>query len=622
MTVIADVLALALRCHQAGDLRQAEHYYRQILQADPGHADALHLLGMIAYQEGRPADALDLIRRALAVNPAHPLYHCNAGLAYQALGRLDAAEAAYRQALALKPDHVAALNNLGAVHKAQGKWAEAEACLRQALHLQPGHVGAHYNLADVIRSQGRYEEAAAGYRHTLQLNPGHVYAHFGLGEALRRLGRFAEAEACYREVVRLQPQFALGHNSLGTALWQQGRFAEAADCYRAALRLDPHLVEAPNNLGCALKDLGRLDEAAACFRQALQMNPGFPPAHRNLGNALKTQGRLDEALSCYDKSLQLDPNYPEGHVGRAEILLLRGDFAGGWAEYEWRWRCPDLPPREFRQPPWDGAPLAGKTILLHAEQGLGDIMQFIRYAARVKQRGGTVLVETPPELLPLLARCRGADRWLARGEPLPDFDCHAPLMSLPHILGTTLATVPADVPYLFADETLVARWRAELRAGPGFKVGINWRGKAAQPLECYRGIPLHHFAPLARLPGVRLYSLQKGPGQEELRAAAQHFPITDLGGRLDEAAGAFMDTAAVMKGLDLVITSDTSIAHLAGGLGVPVWVGLWSPPEWRWLLDRADSPWYPTLRLFRQETPGDWGGVLARRAGELAGRRW
>jgi hypothetical protein len=258
--------------------------------------------------------------------------------------------------------------------------------------------------------------------------------------------------------------------------------------------------------------------------------------------------------------------------------------------------------------------------VLHTEQGLGDSLQFIRYAPLVKQRGGTVVVECLRPLARLLARCPGIDRLVVKGSDLPAFDVHASLMSLPALLGTTLATVPADVPYLFADPELVERWRRELAPLPGFKVGIAWQGDPTHPKAGARAIPLRHFEPLARRPGVRLFSLQKGPGTEQLRDVAGHFDVTDFGNRLDEASGPFMDTAAVMKNLDLVITSDTAIAHLAGGLGVPVWVAVPAVPEWRWLLGREDSPWYPTLRLFRQARPGDWEGVFARMATELPAR--
>jgi hypothetical protein len=270
----------------------------------------------------------------------------------------------------------------------------------------------------------------------------------------------------------------------------------------------------------------------------------------------------------------------------------------------------------YPQPLWDGSPVEGQTILLHPEQGLGDIIQFLRYAPLVQERGATVLLGCPSHLRGLLANCRGIDRLIPDG-PLPPFDVHAPLGSLPGIFGTTPATVPGTVPYLFADAELTAHWQQELNHFSGFKIGIGWQGNPKYWGDALRSIPLIHFEPLARVKGVHFFSLQKGPGTDQLGAVANGFPVMDLGSKLDEASGAFMDTAAIMKNLDLVITSDTAIAHLAGALGVPVWVALPLVPNWRWLLHREDSPWYPTMRLFRQTERGNWQQVFERMVGEL-----
>ena len=284
-----------------------------------------------------------------------------------------------------------------------------------------------------------------------------------------------------------------------------------------------------------------------------------------------------------------------------------GRFEQGWAGYEWRWKCKEfgsLPP--FQPPLWDGSFLDGRTILVHAEQGLGDTLQFIRYVPSLHQRGGRVILMCQPPLVRLLTRSPGIERLLAHGDPVPEFDVHTPLLSLPRLLGTTLESVPADVPYLEAEPQLVEAWRHRLGSYPGFKVGIVWQGNPKFRLDRLRSIPLAQFAPLARVPGVHQFSLQKGPGAEQLAAVTDRFPVTDLGRRLDD----FMDTAAVLKNLDLVISVDTAIAHLAGALGIPVWVALPFAPDWRWLMGREDSPWYPTMRLFRQTRPGQWEDVF------------
>jgi hypothetical protein len=305
------------------------------------------------------------------------------------------------------------------------------------------------------------------------------------------------------------------------------------------------------------------------------------------------------------------------HWNRALAWLLMGDYARGWQEYEWRWQRPQTPPRPFRQPRWDGSPLAGRTILLHMEQGLGDMLQFIRYAAPLKRQGATVLVETLKLLVPFFQRCPGVDQVFAEGEALPDFDVHAPLMSLPALLATTLETVPAEVPYLFAEEELVARWARELGSEPGFKIGVVWQGNPHHGWDHFRSFPLAQLAPLAELPGVRLYSLQRGPGAEQLATLNGRFPVTDLAGRWADPFVSLRELAAVMANLDLVVTADTAPAHLAGALSVPAWVALAAVADWRWLLGREDSPWYPTLRLFRQDRLGDWGPVFHRLAADI-----
>ncbi len=367
-----------------------------------------------------------------------------------------------------------------------------------------------------------------------------------------------------------------------------------------------------NNLGIALKDQGRLDEAVACFRRALQLTPNFAEAYNNLGIALKDQGKLDEAVANYSRALQLKPDYADAHWNRALVWLLQGDWQRGWPEYQWRWHTHFVPSR-FPRPVWQGESLRGKTILLHAEQGLGDTIQFIRYASLVKQLGATVIVGCPKTLSRLLENCPGIDRLVVQDDDLPAFDVHAPIMSLPGIFKTTVANIPAPIPYFFVQTALLESWRERLSRLDGFKIGISWQGNPKFPGDRFRSIPLRHYAPLAQLPGVRLISIQKGAGTEQLAEFRARFAVTDFASEI----GDFVDTAAVMKNLDLVITSDTAVAHLAGALGVPVWVALCSAPDWRWLLERSDCAWYPTMRLFRQKTLGDWPDVFARMAAAL-----
>jgi tetratricopeptide (TPR) repeat protein len=721
MLTIAEALDTAVKHHRAGNLRAAEQLYRQVLQADPHQADALHLLGILANQLGRTDEAIDLLRQALRANPqfaeaysslgnalkkqgrldealasyrqalrlqpgyaeAHnnlgnglreqgrleealasyqqalrlqPDYveaHNNLGVALKDRGRLDEAVLRFQQALRLRPGFAAAHNNLGAALKEQGRLDEAVASFQQALRLRPDDAGGHNHLGVVLQEQGRLEEAAACFEHAVRLQPGcpeahnnlgaarleqrrldealasfrqalrlrpdHAGAYSNLGQALREQGRLDEAVAAHQQALHLRPDYAGAHNNLGIARLEQGRLDEAAASFQQALRLRPDYADAHSNLGAVLKEQGRLDEALAAHRQALRLRPDHAAAHNNLGAALKEQARLDEAVVSFQQALRSKPNYAEAHLNLAMTWLLLGDFEQGWPEYEWRWKTREGAPlpRPFQQPPWDGTPLAGRTILLHAEQGLGDTLQFSRFAPLVKERGGTVLVTCPPSLVRILGTCPGIDRLIPQDSPLPPFDVHAPLMSLPSILRTTLATVPVRVPYLFAAAERVDHWRRELGDPRAFKVGIAWQGKPTHRRDRQRSVPLAQFAPLARLAGVRLFSLQKGPGREQLPALAGPWGLTDLGGRTSDD---WMETAAVVCSLDLVITVDTALAHLAGALGVPVWVALSFVPDWRWLVGRADSPWYPTMRLFRQTAPGNWDTVFADMARALVPR--
>jgi tetratricopeptide (TPR) repeat protein len=613
----ADLFALALRHHQAGALPQAEALYRQILQADPGHADSLHLLGVLAHQTGHHGPAAALIRDAIARAPWAAVYHSNLGVVLQSLGRPAEAVACYEQALRLQGDLVDAHVGLGNVLTGLGRPEQAAGHCQEALRLRPGSAEAHNNLGNALLRQRRPEEAAAHYREALRLRPDFAEAHSNLGVALADLGRLEEAAEHHREALRLNPNYPEAHNNLGNVLRDQWKLDEAIDCFRAAVRLRPDYAEAHNNLGMAARRGGKLEQAVACYRRALELRPDYAEARSNLGNALKDQGQLDEAAACFEAALRLRPDHAEAHWNRALLWLLRGDFARGWPEYEWRWTQPGFTPRPFPQPLWDGGPLAGRAVLLWAEQGLGDTLHFVRYAALAKARGGRVIVECQPALRRLLAGAAGVDQLVAQGEPLPPFDVQAPLLSLPGIFGTAADTIPANVPYLQAKPERVEHWRRELAGLGGLKVGIAWQGNPAFRGDRQRSVPLAHFAPLAAVEGVRLLGLQKGPGQEQLAGLAGRFPVLDLGPELDAAAGPFVDTAAVMKNLDLVISSDTAVPHLAGALGVPVWVALPSVPDWRWLLGREDCPWYPTMRLFRQARPDDWGEVFARLAAEL-----
>jgi tetratricopeptide (TPR) repeat protein len=438
-----------------------------------------------------------------------------------------------------------------------------------------------------------------------------------------RAGRLDEAIEGYARVLRLQPRHGQCCNNLGVALRAQGKFQAAVAAYCRALAETPDNAGTHSNLGNALRSLGRFAEAETCHRRAIEIDPDFTEAHYNLGIALKDQRRIDEALACFDAVLTKNPDHVDAHWDRALAWLVAGDFEQGWPEYEWRWRLAEHAPRELTQPLWDGGDLEGRTILLHAEQGMGDSIQFARYAPLVAARGGRVLLECPPPLARLFESLDGIAEIIPQGGALPDFDTHAPLLSLPGILGTSGETIPCDVPYLSADRERAKRLRGQLAdLTGGLKVGLVWAGKPSHKNDRNRSLDFESVVGLLGLKDIFYFSLQIGPRADDLRTAGCDGLITDLSGSIKD----FADTAIVLEALDLLVTVDTSPAHLAGALGKPVWVLLPYVPDWRWLLERDDSPWYPSLRLFRQERPNDWSSPLRRlaealktRAGEITG---
>lgn len=538
-------------------------------------------------------------------------------LKYHQSGNLQQAEAIYRQVLAVEPANAQALHFLGVVELQTGQPALAVQHIEQACQVDPYNAVYHGNLGSAYGTLGRFDKAVESFKAALRYDPNFADAHNNLGAALTKLGKHDEAAAAIRKSIKLRANNVAAHINLGNVLQEQGKLEEAIQTYRQALRLQADNADARYNLGLAVSKRGEYALAEENYRHALRVNPRNPDALNNLGNALREQGRFTDSLACYEQALALRPDLAQARKNRGMAWLRLGDWQRGWGEYEWRWRCDDSPPHGFKQPLWDGSSLAGGTILLHTEQGLGDAIQFVRYVPLVKARGGTVVLECQPALVPLLSKAAGIDQLVPRGEKLPPYDVYAPLLSLPHLLGVHDPATVGQAPYLFADASLVEQWRQELSGISGRKIGINWQGNPQHAKDAQRSLPLAQFLPLADIPGVRLIGLQKNVGSEQLKQLKDPNAVLDLGSRLDNEHGAFMDTAAVLASLDLVITSDTALAHLAGALGAKVWVVLPFSPDWRWLLDRQDCPWYPTMRLFRQRQPGDWPEVFQRIAMEL-----
>jgi tetratricopeptide (TPR) repeat protein len=491
-----------------------------------------------------------------------------------------------------------------------------------------------FEHAAQLLAQGEYADSERHFQAVLGLLPGHASTLNNLGTAIWRQGRIHEAEVCYRQAATRDPADFAILNNLGNILREQGRLDEAEQWLRNAVSLRPDSPVALMHLGVVLSDLGAFDEALGFIRESLHLMPNSPPSHVNLGNTLARQGNLDEALVCYENALRLLPDFPPARRYRAYLWLAHGDFANGWPEHEWRLKCANGPTVTVNSPRWTGGDLNGRSILLVAEQGLGDVLQFIRFAPALKERGARVVLACPQPLMRLLARCPGVDLVVDWKSTLPDCDVHAYLMSLPAILGTALHDIPR-VPYLSVDAQTAELWRpivaralshAEQRHSDAespartFTIGIAWQGNRSNTIDRWRSFPLTQFAHLAALDRVRLISLQLGEGTEQLDELKGRFSLAELsqGNEGEDPRRDFLDTAAVISHVDLVVAHESAVAHLAGALGCRVWVPLSTVGDWRWMLERDDSPWYPTMRVFRQTTPGDWDTVFQQMAHALA----
>ena len=574
--------------------------------------------GFALHRDGLLDAAAAAYCKAVTLDTNHAEAYSNIGVIRHGHGRIDEAITLYRRAVAIKPDHVAALGNLATALTAKGDVDGAIAALRQALAAKPEDADGHLRLGDLLQRKGDTDGAVAAYRQGAVINPDNPKAQFNLAFGLQKKGELDAAIGGYRQAIALDSRLARAHANLGVALSETDRIEEGITECRQALALRPDNPQYHSNLGSALSKADDLDAALDHFQRAVEIDPDYAEAHANLALALLEKGMVDKAIGCDRRAILLKPDYAEAHFNLSLALLLSGEFGAGWQEYEWRWKggVKELKAQKFAQPQWQGEDLAGKTLLLHAEQGLGDTLQFARFASALAERGARIILAAPRELAALLRSTPGVEGVVGAGEKLPRYDFHLPLMSVPAVLGTTEKSIPANVPYLAADPERIAFWRARLPAD-GFKVGIVWQGRPDVKIDKGRSVPLRSFAPIADMPGVRLISLQKNHGLDQVHGLPEGTKVETLGAEFDAGPDAFLDTAAVMMSLDLIITSDTSVAHLAGALGRPVWIALKQTPDWRWQLGREDSPWYPTARLFRQRQRGNWTEVFASIANEL-----
>lgn len=651
---LAQKLRAAAAAYERGALDQAESLARQILAAAPALPDALHILGLVDWRRGRRDDAVAHVRQAIAARSDRPQPHNSLGVMLRELGDLAGAEQAFRAALSGAPDQLDALTNLGNVLGETGRFAEAEMQHRRAIALAPGHAEGHNNLATVLSRQerwdeatiecraavalqpnradfhlnlgnalsaaGQWSEAAAAFRQAVTLNPAMADAHAGLGIASTRLERLDEAAAAHRRTVELQPSNAKFWSSLSFAEVDLGNSESAIVASRRAIALDPHMAEPHNSLGAALKLQGRLTDAIAAYRDAILLRPDYGKAYNNLGVALNALGRFEEAMAAYDQAASFDPDYAIAQGNRGLLSLLLGDFDNGWRDYESRLRMTRGPvtQRYVELPAWQGESLSGKTLLLWSEQGIGDQIMFAGLLPELIERGAFCIIEADPRLEPLFRRT-----WpgLAFRSAAPvsapvvgdRVDLQSPLGGICRWLRFDLDSFAASRDgYLKADTGKTVRLRQHYRDRLGERpiVGVSWRGGTGE-IAKVRSIALTAWLPILRQTSFGFVNLQYGDCRPDL-AAARDAGVTILHDEAVDPLGSLDDFAAQVAAMDLVISVDNTTVHMAGALSIPTWVLLPKVPDWRWLLEREDSPWYPSVRLFRQHEVGEWRAVIDR----------
>lgn len=647
-TSTADAIDVALKYHEAGQLAQAEPIYRQILASDPSQADAMHLLGVLMHQAGKTTEGIAMVERALRLR-REPNFLANLGELLRCRGDVERGIACCREAIEMSPNLSSAHHNLAVLLNQANRSEEALPIARKGVELAPNDPSGRRILGSVLTSLGRLNEAIAELGAAIKLSPVDERSWLQLSATHEIAGRFEHAIFALKHVIKLTPEAPLPQQNLARLLVHRGRYAEALPFLERLVAAAPESTELQLSKARCLEGLNQFEPAIAICRSVLEKDPkniiahgvianariqsckpadaeaGLKEAmrcitssnfHQILAAAIARQGRLDDALVEIDRALKLEPDYAVGHFSRGLILLFAGRLEEAWPCVEYRWKHPQMDAwrHETTKPAWDGSPLNGKRILLYAEQGQGDTIHFGRYATLVAERGGRVIVEVQKGLEGVIRTIPGVEHVVVRGQSVGDFDTIAPLLSLPGIFKTSLQTIPATVPYISVDPVKLEQWRRIIGDAAGkLKVGIAWMGGDFQRENHLRSTALATFAPLAAAGSVRFFSLQKGPAAQEARQPPPGMDLVDL----DPCIHDFADTAAAIANLDLVVSIDTSVVHVAGALAKPVWTLLHPNIGHMWMIQREDSPWYPTMRLFRQPTPGDWASVMRKVAEEL-----
>jgi tetratricopeptide (TPR) repeat protein len=611
----------AMENYQAGNLQKTVNICKKIVKIQPNNINALNLLGIICYQIKDYDSAIKYSKKLINLNPGNARTYYILGHSMQEKGETDEAITHYQRSLQLDPNFADAYYNLGTILQDNKRYDEAISCYKKSLQLNPNDVDAYYNLARVLQEKEQFDEAITCYKKALQINPNLADAYNNIGTILIENEQFDEALTNCQKAFYLNPNLPDVHNNLGIINKEKGKLDEAIFYCQKALQLDSRFYKAYHNLANIQCKKQQFDKAVTYSQQALEINPNDDEVHVGLGAAFCGKGQLNTGINCYKKAIQINSNNANTHFSMSCAFLLSGDFKQGWQEYEWRWKSKDYlkyncfhKPDDFSQPILKGLDIAGQTVFIYAEQGLGDEIQFIRYVPLVVQLGANVVIECHKELYGLLQSIEGIKHLIVQGEQLPEFDIQCPLLTLPLVFNTTLENIPTKVPYLSVNPILTQKWKDKIQQDNSkLKVGLVWQGNPKHKNDMNRSIPFNYFSPFSKFTDITFYSLQKGKGSEQSKNLPVGIKFIDLTEEIND----FSDTAALIENLDLTISVDTSVVHLAGALGKPIWTLLPFSPDWRWMLTRKDSPWYPTMRLFRQPSPGDWNSVIKKVAEEL-----
>ena len=606
-TEVYNNLGIAYRKLRLTD--KAIESFRKVVESPEPAPDAHNNLGNV-YKDLRdwPA-AVRHYRQALALRPKYPEALANLATALGEQGLLDEAKATWDQVLVQQPNHPNALHQIGRICLRQDNHAEAEQSLLKLVADQPLNAELHFYLGILAGQQKNHEVACQRYRQALELQPKHADAWNNLGSSLFHLKRQDEAIASYLKAIEIDFHHIDALFNLGTAYAKSKNWSESERSLLKAIMLRPEHFAAFNCLGIVYGNLKRFDEAIAIYRKVIAINPKFADGWNNLGVAMNELGRYKEAAAAFRKAIEVNPEHAEAHLNYGLTLLLLGEWSAAWPEYSWRLKTRHLPMEDLKLPGahWTGEPLGGRTVLVHGEQGMGDLIQFARYAPLIVERGGKVILVAHPPLKSIMQTIPGVSAVVVKGEQTPPYACRTWVMNLPGIFNTRPDTIPGNVPYIFAEPEKIAKWAARLPPKDGkLRIGLVWGGNPANKTNHKRSIALSDFAPLAKVPNLQVVSLQKGAASSQAAAPPADLDWIDLTSQIND----FVDTAGLIMNLDLVVTVDTSVAHLAGALGKPVWTLITSVPDWRWLRTGDRTAWYPTMRLFRQPAAGDWTTVV------------